>query len=180
MPKKNNAVSEQILIVPAEHLIAVIDPKKYRSFVDENWDLKILKTHFLDQINSCSMVAWGTGASANWRILLEVNSPDKKLPNYFRDFTAFIKITGRSLMLTSYDELSMAAQSRKSKFPLDESRLEFGIEPGDYRCEVLQFFDPEEAESEMVFSQETPHFAVRLRNADQPNCKMENIPWFEV
>jgi hypothetical protein len=54
------------------------------------------------------------------------------------------------------------------------------VAPGEYDCRVVQLYDPAEAESEAVFGQETPHFAIELMSATGDSCGVGEIPWFPV
>jgi hypothetical protein len=36
--------------------------------VSEHWTLEDLCQHFVHEMKRCTMLAWGTGASANWQI----------------------------------------------------------------------------------------------------------------
>lgn len=168
-----------LFIIPADYCIALIDASAYQSFVDANWTLAQLQQHFVDQINQGRMLAWGTGAPGNWRISVSDNSGDV---TGYREFTGRITATDKKLHLTSYDELTNAAQFQQATVPSSETVNWFlSIEPGQYDCRVVQLFDPDQAESEHVFNQESPHFAIELTEANvgKPN-EMKQVPWFEA
>ena len=41
--------------------IAIANCDKYISFIDENWELPQLITHFVDEMNKQSLIVWATG-----------------------------------------------------------------------------------------------------------------------
>jgi hypothetical protein len=164
--------------IPAEYCVALVNLDQYVSFVGPDWKLDQLKAHFVDQMKLGAMLAWGTGASGNWRIQIahKLNSTKGT-----RDFTGTIVATGDKLYLTSYDELTMAAQFDDVRLPRKGTEdWFFTVEPGTYKCRIVQLYDPEEADSEEVFNQETPHFVIEIQKTKARGAnKFREVPWFE-
>jgi hypothetical protein len=129
-------------------------------------------------MNLGTMLAWGTGASGNWQIALGSKSETAR---GFREFTHRIRATGKKLFLTSYDELTMAAQFKKIKLPQQGTEdWFFPMKPGDYECRVVQLYSPTEAQSEEVFNQTSPHFLIELSPAkSSTKNKINEVPWFD-
>jgi len=168
-------------VIPAEYCVALIDTDAYPSFVHEDWDETALRRHFVTQMKGETMLAWGTGASANWRIQVLVNpeGASEAVPG-FRNFTGRVRATGSRLFLTSYDELTFVAGFTDERLPREGTETWFiSIAPGEYDCRVTQLYDPAEAESEEVFNQQTPHFRIEISAADKTNpAELDDIPWF--
>jgi hypothetical protein len=165
-------------VIPADYCVALIDAAAYPSFVDANWTLPQIRAHFVAQMNQGTMLAWGTGAPGNWRISI-ANGPRTGQKGY-REFTGRISATGKKLHLTSYDELTMAAQVEDVKLPRKGTDGWFiSVGPGDYECRVVQLYDPAQAESEELFNQESPHFLIKLKKAKGGKPKaIKQVPWF--
>jgi hypothetical protein len=165
-------------VIPADYCVALIDAAAYPSFVDSNWTLPQIREHFVAQMNRATILAWGTGAPGNWRI--SVATGRGTATKGYREFTSRITATGNKLHLTSYDELTMAAQVEDVKLPrkgTDEWFIPVG--PGDYECRVVQLYDPAQAESEEVFNQELPHFLIKLTQAQRGTVRAtKQVPWF--
>jgi hypothetical protein len=166
-------------VIPAEYCLALADLSAYPPFVASQWTLPTLLGHFVDQMNTRTLLAWGTGASANWRIDVSLDRTDL---TGFREFSGRITVTGTRLHLTSYDELSFAAQFRDCQLPREGTKQWFILlKRGTYDCRVVQLYDPELAESSEVFEQEEPHFAIELTatRSRQANA-FDSVPWFNV
>src|SRR5579883_1304886 len=147
-------------VVPAEYLLALVDLAAYRSFVAPDWTLESLRQHFAAEMARVAMLAWGTGAPGNWRV--EV-ARERVGGAGFRECSGRIPATTERLHLTSYDELTVAAQFRDVRLPRPGTEeWVVAVEPGWYGCRVVQLYDPGLADTEAVFYQETPHFRLEL------------------
>ncbi|AWM40378.1 hypothetical protein C1280_27555 [Gemmata obscuriglobus] len=164
-------------VVPAEYLIAVVDLAAYRTFVAPDWTLDAIREHFAAEIARGTMLAWGTGASGNWRV--EVIRD--RAGGGFRECAGRVRATTGQLHLTSYDELTVAAQFRDVRLPRAGTEAwAVAVEPGWYDCRVVQLYDPGLAESEVVFHQETPHFRLELvaTGGKGRRSRVAGVPWF--
>ncbi|HEY0073997.1 MAG TPA: hypothetical protein VGB77_07845 [Abditibacteriaceae bacterium] len=171
-------------VIPADYGVALVDAAAYPSFVAKKWSLPQIQKHFVAQMNQGTILPWGTGAPGNWRIDITdgsttgIKSRLRAVQGY-REFRGYITATGTKLHLTSYDELTMVAQFKDRQLPSEGSNEWFiSICPGEYECRVVQLYDPEEAESEEVFNQETPHFLLILTRAKRPKSTIfDQVPW---
>lgn len=102
------------IVIPADYCVALIDAGAYPSFLDLNWTLEQIKQHFVSQMNQGTMLAWGTGASANWHIETVAAS---EVSRGFREFTGRITATSDRLYLVSYEDLTAAAQYEDELLP---------------------------------------------------------------
>jgi len=166
----------QTFVVPADYCLALIDAAAYPSFVAEGWTLEGICRHFAEQMGRGTMVAWGTGAPGNWRV--EVGGA-RRIGGGHREFTGLIRASRGQLHLTSYDELTMAAQFADVRLPRPGTgEWSVRLATGPYTCRVVQLYDPAEAESEAVFEQDSPHFAVEIEAAQVAPPAIASVPWF--
>ena len=165
-------------VIPADYCVALVDLGAYSSFVKSNWTLDLLLDHLLTEMNTGHILAWGTGASANWRI--EV-STEKTGRTGFREFSGRLRGSGKLLHLTSYEELTFAAQFRTCRLPrpgTEDWRVE--VESAKLDCRVVQLYDPELAETPEVFEQEAPHFLIELTPTRTRRAnRFDAVPWFQ-
>jgi hypothetical protein len=103
---------------------------------------------------------------------------DGSTPAGFREFSTTIRASGKQLLLTNYESLTMAAQFAVERLPAPhDMELLVPVQPGLYRCRVIQRFDPE-THSEQV-GDGTPDFDIELGvmdTAERPE-RLEAIPW---
>jgi hypothetical protein len=167
----------ETIIVPADALVALVDLSVYRSFVAAEWTLDSIRAHFAAEMRHGTMIAWGAGESGNWRIEVAHQSEGA---NGFREFVAPIRASTGRLHLSSYDELTMAAQFPEVRLPRQRGEdLSVEVEPGWYECRVVQLYDPELDGTEQVFFQESPHFRLELiRTGVAKSDSATGIPWF--
>lgn len=76
-------------VIPADYCVALFDAAAFPSFVDSNWTLTQLREHFVTQMNSGTMLAWGTAASGNWRIAIATQPGTAR---GYREFTHRITV----------------------------------------------------------------------------------------
>jgi hypothetical protein len=164
-------------VVGADYCLAIVDAAAYPTFVSGQWELDDIRRHFVEQMRRGTMLAWGTGAPANWR--LEVGGP-RRVGGGYCEFTGRIRASKGVLHLVAYDELTMAAQFADERLPSPHGgRRSVRLPAGRYDCRVVQLFDPASADSEEVYNQKTPHYAVILRRARGPGPpSLRRVPWF--
>jgi hypothetical protein len=152
-------------------LLAIVDPDKYKSFVDEDWTWEMINQHFINEMKNHHMLIWGTGLELEWKI--EVNFQRIDIEG-FQNVTGIIEASKGRLLLTSYDNLTMAAQFLDIKIP-GEYKFQniLTIDPGIYDCRIIQLSDPK---SNKPF-EEPLNFIYEInknKNAKEPWNK---IPW---
>jgi hypothetical protein len=163
-----------MLLVPDDSgFLALVVPASYRSFVSEDWSFELLLDHFRQQMADRSLLIWGTGLEGFWRVDLRVGESDIR---GFREVTGPIRVVGRSLLVTSYDSLTMAAQFSDAVLPQPhEQDLRVELPDGNYCCRVVQMFDPhvdDHAEGQ------TADFVLMLSELPEPLPAWSEIPWY--
>jgi hypothetical protein len=168
-----SAVEVSLLRIPDDSgFLALVVPATYASFVAENWDFDLLRAHFRRQMARRSMLIWGTGMEGIWCVDVRVDGPDVR---GHRDVVGPLCVVGGSVMVASYDSLSMAAQFADVVLPEAHERDQLVPVPdGDYTCRVVQMFDPDASESAKG---ESPDFVVLLRASTLPMREWSEIPW---
>lgn len=161
-------------------LLAFVDPLSYRSFVGNDWALDQLVRHLKSETELGRLVIWGTGREDTWRVEIRLGNPPE--PG-FREFTAVIRASGEHLLLTNYESLTMAAQFESVTLPEPHARdLLVPVQPGLYRCRVVQRFDPEPHAPSL--RDDRADFVVELaalKEADRVNIKATpGIPWSDM
>lgn len=105
---------------------------------------------------------------------------ERQIAGGHREFNGRIRVTGGGIHLSSYDELTWAAQFADARLPRPgtEGWL-LRLAAGQYDCRVVQHYDPADAESKAVFEQESPHFAVEIKAArGEALATLSAVPWF--
>lgn len=122
-------------------LLALIDPYRFRSFLNANWTLDQIVLRFREEMKNRRMLIWGTGREGMWRI--EVRFRVSAVTG-FREFTAPLSASEGHLLFTDYESLTMAAQFADIKLPeANQIDLLVPVRPGHYLCRVVQRFHPE-------------------------------------
>ena len=119
------------------------------------------------------MLIWGTGLEGTWRVDVRVGGPDVR---GFREVVGPLRIVGGSVMVASYDSLTMAAQFADVRLPEAKDRDQLiSIPDGDYTCRVIQMFDPNACESA---EGQSADFVILLGVSTLPVPEWSEIPWF--
>lgn len=163
-------------IVPDDSgIIALVNPEKYASFVSEYWELDQLLNHFVEAMRKQSLLVWSSGCEGNWKI--RVAFENTGLIGY-REVVGSIEATANSLYLTSYDNLTMAAQFEDEVLITSkDTDLRIEILNGFYRCKIIQLFNPDDSDSEEVFLQESPHFIIEITLSREKLETWAAVPW---
>lgn len=136
-------MSSEFLIFAEDAVIAVVNAQQYKTFVDNDWTLSQLLSHFIDEMNKNNLVIWQTDntGGGDWRVAY-LNSPSVKTA--YREFTKSITVTAGELYLVSYTDLTMAAQFEEEKLPSEENAsLCYKLPSGNYNLQVRQMFNPD-------------------------------------
>lgn len=123
-------------------LLALINSEKYRTFVDGNWRLDQLLKHFVTEMNNQNLIIWQTNNYGGGKWEIEVLDQPTSNPS-FQEFSKTIEVTNQELYLTSYADLTMAAQFSDEVLPSKENAdLKIPVDNGIYKITVRQMFDP--------------------------------------
>lgn len=122
------------------NFIALVNCKKYDSFVDEDWELEMLQTRWLEEnavgnIIVCQMTDEGT--EDDWVIGLE--GENFECAEFLAHETSHITVTEGELCFVEYTCLTMAAQFADEYVPDSYcSSFAFEIENGEYQVDVYK------------------------------------------
>jgi hypothetical protein len=169
MVKKNTILK----ITGDSGFIAIVNTDKYKSFVDENWELPQLFNHFTEQMNNENLIIWATGSENEWTVNFLV-TPSNNIA--FREFNKSITVTSAQLYLTNYEDLTMAAQFDDCTIPAKHnSSLYIKLENGKYNFTTRQMFDPKD---ESYRSNKKGDFEIIIRRQDNiEDEKASHIFW---
>jgi len=143
-------------------LLAIIDPDAYRGFVDADWTWETIQEHFRREMRERHLLIWGTGMEHVWRI--DVSFETTKVAP-FREVTGSIVASQGRLLLTNYEDLTMAAQFPDVLLPQPHEQAQIlPLSPGLYDCRIVQLSDPK---SDAPF-QEPVNFIYEFSRATSP------------
>ncbi|MED0668881.1 hypothetical protein P4S95_01410 [Aneurinibacillus aneurinilyticus] len=132
------------------NFIGVVNADKYKSFVDEDWELDdILLQHFGNEMKQGHILVFKMteeGIEHSWSVDVKIGTEEITHP-CFRKAVGYIKVTENKLYLVDYDCLTMAAQFEDEKVPDKNcSNYKIDIENGVYKVEVIQYYNVDENE----------------------------------
>ena len=153
--------------------LAIVNPDKYKSFVNEQWELPDLIERFVDQMNDETLIIWATGSENTWAISF-VDKPSDKFAA--RKFDKTIEVTNGQLFLTNFEDLSVAAQFEREKVPsAHNSWQNITLDNGKYNLTIRQLFDPATNEYEVG----KINFEIVVQRAlDGQNRKVDTVFWW--
>ncbi|MFO0822741.1 MAG: hypothetical protein U0792_06410 [Gemmataceae bacterium] len=153
--------------------LAVVVPTTYEGFVDSDWKFDQLLNHFRAQMSRQSLLIWGTGLAGIWKVEVLLRASRR---NGFREVSGPIQVIGGCVLLTNYESLTMAAQFEDVRLPEPHQKnLLVEVPDGEYRCRVIQMFDPSNAGA---VGPGKPDFVVEFARAGSLPAAWAEIPWF--
>lgn len=163
-----------ITINDFDGIISLVNSETYNSFVSEDWEIEQLKNHFIDEMNSDSIIVWQTNnfGGDNWKVELKTIESDKIAHS---EFTKSIEVTNGKLYLADYTDLTMAAQFNDFSIPIKgHEKQVFEIENGKYEVKIKRLFDPDEELEEGKNAFEI----IFLKTTQTKNLKVDQIFWW--
>ena len=153
--------------------LAIVVPNTYSSFVDNDWEFDQLMNHFHQQMMTKSLLIWGTGSEGLWNV--EVRKR-KSSAQGFREVSGPIQVVGGEVLITNYENLTMAALFETVQLPQKHEidQIE-SIANGDYVCRIVQMFDPEKQEAAV---EGIADFVVEFFKAKTLIKPWSKVPWF--
>jgi len=131
------------------NFIGLVNAEKYKSFVDEDWDLDMLLQHFSNEMKYGNILVFQMteeGIEHSWRVDTKIGS-ELIDQNCYRKTEGYIKVTENQLYVVDYDCLTMAAQFESNKVPDDNcSKYKINIESGVYKVDIIQFYNADKDE----------------------------------
>lgn len=131
------------------NFIGLANAAKYKSFVDEDWELDRLIQHFGDEMKKGHILVFQMteeGIEHSWKVDVRIATAEIA-HKCFRKAVGYIEVTENQLYLVDYDCLTMAAQFEDEKVPDQNcANYEIKIENGIYKVEVFQYFNVDKDE----------------------------------
>lgn len=131
------------------NFIGVVNTDKYKSFVDEDWELDVLLQHFGGEMKQGHILVFQMteeGIEHSWNVEVKIGAEEIIHP-CFRKAIGYIKVTENKLYLVDYDCLTMAAQFEDEKVPdRNCSNYKIEMENGVYKVEVVQYYNVDKDE----------------------------------
>ena len=152
--------------------LALIEPRNYTSFVDEDWELEQLFKHFKNQMGKGNMLIWATGECNTWNVEVNRFFTDTK---GFREAFGSIKVESESVYLINYESLTMAAQF--SDIHLPESHMNdlfIELENGCYNVRIVQFYNPD---TNTYAGRRDVDFLIEFEKTDKLQDSLTHITW---
>jgi hypothetical protein len=172
---ETDMLNQQITISDDSGFLALVDPDAYQSFVDEDWSFSQLLDHFKAEMSAHHLLIWATGREDVWRLQITTTAWSCG----YRAVTGSIVTMKGRLLLTNYDDLTLAAQFREVLLPqLHQTGQVCTISPGAYSCRIVQTVAPGQTMS--LSTRVEPDFVIELRPIVRPEGIWLTIPWFEV
>ena len=155
-------------------IISLVNAATYQPFVDENWELEQLKSHFIHQMKLNTILVWQTNnhGGGSWKVNCLTEESNEAAHS---EFTAFIEVTDGKLYLADYTDLTMAAQFSTDTIPAEgHADQVYEIVNGSYQVKVKRLFHPEEEVKENNIA-----FELVFTRTDQVNTNpVDQLFWY--
>lgn len=129
--------------------IGLINAEKYKSFVDENWELDSLFQHFSNEMQKRNILVFQMteeGIEHSWNVKVKIGK-EVAIEQYFRKAVGYIRVTANQLYVADYSCLTMAAQFKDKRVPDENcSNYKIDIEEGNYKVNIIQFYNADKDE----------------------------------
>jgi hypothetical protein len=167
-------MNKRIEIYEENGFIGIINNDLYYSFVDGDWELDQLFIHFIKEMNQNKCLIFNIGTQ-NLITFEKRNSPSQN--SAFREIQADICVTNNKLYISSYTDLTMAAQFDDEMIPSKTNQLIFfDVDNGDYKIIVRQMFDPENYDYNNM---PDPCFEIIINNCEKSSLnKFNKVIWW--
>lgn len=164
-----NTPLEMNLFFPIDEdgFIALVCPDSYTSFVADNWTLTQVSDHFVEQMNLGNAFIACPGDEAADEVFALVRRRDGG--RVIREASGRVRVGDAGLWLTSYLQLSTAAQFEDQLAADPRNSLRLPCAPGLFRVTVRELAGVE------------PPFELEIRPDGTPgNVHHDAVPWFDL
>lgn len=164
-----NTPLEMNLFFPIDEdgFIALVCPDSYSSFVADNWTLTQVSDHFVEQMNLGNAFIACPGDEAADEVFALVRRRDGG--RVIREASGTVRVGDAGLWLTSYLQLSTAAQFKDQLAADPRNSLRMPCAPGLFRVTVRELAGVE------------PPFELEIRPDDTSGTVHHDaVPWFDL
>lgn len=160
------AMSDAVLLhVDDDGFFCLVAPDTYRGFVDEDWQLEQLLTHFVGQMREGSLfVAYPGPDDADEAVKV---ADDRRDAPVLREAVSTVDVGAGGLWLTDYTQLTMAAQF-DDEGPIASGAIRPPVQEGPQQVILRQFAD-------------SPGYVLTISPvADDNHEPLSAVPWFSL
>lgn len=155
--------------------LAVLDPAAYRGFVGEACESKQLLNAFRSEMKRNTLLIWGTGLEGLWNVEVTLK---RSLARGYRDISGPLVVTRGNILVTNYQSLSTVANNSDVRLPQKhETNHLVSVPNGQYRCRVIQCFNPKKYEPADPAEPARADFVIELTYARTLARSLRGIPW---
>lgn len=136
----------EVNIYDEDDFLSIVNTEHYSTFVDENWTMEQLLTHFVNEINNLNCIVWQKDRQGgdDWTLKIREQSSTEQS---FRKFSREIEVTNGKLYFVNYTDLTIAAQFEEDILQRKDNADQYiKLENGLYRVTVRQMFEPDSPE----------------------------------
>ncbi|MDQ0646009.1 hypothetical protein QFZ53_000205 [Microbacterium natoriense] len=158
------AMSDAVALhVDEDGFFCLVAPDTYRGFVDEDWELEQLLTHFAGQMNAESLfIAYPGPYDTNETVVVADGHGDAPV---LRQAVGAVNVGPGGLWLTDYTQLTMAAQF-DDEAPTASYAIRLPIAEGRHRVDLRQLDG-------------VPRYVLTITPlADDGREPVSAVPWF--
>ncbi len=153
--------------IDEDGFIALVCPDSYTGFIDEDWTMGQLMDRFVEQMNlGRAFIAYPGPDAADEHFSLVSGRDGSRV---VREAGGTVTVGEAGLVLSSYTQLTMAAQFEDEAAAGSNNSLRLPCAPGTYRVALRELDGA------------GPAFELELRPDDAPEMVPHTaVPWFEV
>lgn len=151
--------SEQdITVIDDSGLLGLVDHRAYASFVGTEWTFEQLLAHFNSEMVRRRILVWNCEDGGD-EYLIRVRHGVTSERGY-REVVGGISVSSDTVLISSYDALTMAAQFADEPLPAKHQAHQLiEISPGAYTVRIVQTYDPRGGAAQ---TDGQPHFLIEL------------------
>jgi len=160
------AMSDAVLLhVDEDGFFCLVAPDAYQGFVDEDWELEQLMTHFVGQMREGSLfVAYPGPDDADEAVTVAEDPPGAPV---LREAVSAVNVGAGGLWLTDYTQLTMAAQF-DDEAPTAAGAIRLPVHEGSQLVTLSQVAG-------------SPRYVLTIRPvADDNREPLSAVPWFSL
>ncbi|UYO95643.1 hypothetical protein OED01_08420 [Microbacterium sp. M28] len=150
------------LNVDEDGFFCLVAPDAYRGFIDEDWQLEQLFTHFVEQMNAGSLFVAHPGPDDADETVSFAGTPSGA--SALREATSTVHVGVGGLWVTDYTQLTMAAQF-DDETATNSGAMRLPVTEGTHRVTLSQVDGD-------------PCYVLTIKPVDDDLQPLDAVPWF--